>query len=206
MTDTSKRRSTPRPAKVKAVLEAARQQFLVHGFSATTTDMVQQASGVSKATLYNCFPNKEALFAAVVDEQCEKFQQSLWDIAASDAHDSLSSHLLQMGKTYLNLLLNNDGLAFYRTMVAEAGRFPQLAELFYRSGPHTTRLLFQRCFDDYQVKVDGVDNADLAMTYFSVLRGEAQTYCLLTPDYTPSAEDIECWASRAVNIVMRIID
>jgi AcrR family transcriptional regulator len=39
--------------------------FLANGFSAATTDMIQQAAGVSKSTVYSHYPNKEALFAAV---------------------------------------------------------------------------------------------------------------------------------------------
>ncbi|MDR0577879.1 MAG: TetR/AcrR family transcriptional regulator, partial [Candidatus Accumulibacter sp.] len=56
--------------KELAVLEAAISVFLAHGFSAATTDMIQREAGVSKATMYACFPNKEALFAAAIEHQC----------------------------------------------------------------------------------------------------------------------------------------
>jgi TetR/AcrR family transcriptional regulator, mexJK operon transcriptional repressor len=37
--------------KARAVLAGARAVFLANGFSAATTDMIQQAAGVSKSTV-----------------------------------------------------------------------------------------------------------------------------------------------------------
>lgn len=51
--------------------------FLIHGFSGTTTDMIQKEAGVSKATMYGCFKNKEAMFAAVIERQCTNMQNKL---------------------------------------------------------------------------------------------------------------------------------
>ncbi|WP_412770482.1 helix-turn-helix domain-containing protein [Ralstonia solanacearum] len=45
--------------KEASVLKAATEVFLAHGFSAATTDMIQRRAGVSKATMYGRFPNKE---------------------------------------------------------------------------------------------------------------------------------------------------
>ena len=42
----------PLTEKQLTVLLAASDVFLEHGFSAATTDMIQQRAGVSKATVY----------------------------------------------------------------------------------------------------------------------------------------------------------
>ncbi|KOQ92535.1 TetR/AcrR family transcriptional regulator, partial [Pluralibacter gergoviae] len=57
-------------AKAQKVLAGAKSIFLARGYSAATTDMIQQAAGVSKSTVYAYYPNKEALFTAVVEQQC----------------------------------------------------------------------------------------------------------------------------------------
>ena len=48
------------------ILDAATELFLGHGFGATSIEAVAQRVRVSKRTLYHRFPDKEALFAAVV--------------------------------------------------------------------------------------------------------------------------------------------
>ncbi|MDB9680909.1 TetR/AcrR family transcriptional regulator, partial [Acinetobacter baumannii] len=40
--------------KDQKILDAATKFFLIHGFSGTTTDMIQKEAGVSKATMYGC--------------------------------------------------------------------------------------------------------------------------------------------------------
>ncbi len=45
--------------KDQKILDAATKFFLIHGFSGTTTDMIQKEAGVSKATMYGCFKNKK---------------------------------------------------------------------------------------------------------------------------------------------------
>ena len=59
----------PTMSKKDRVAIAATDVFLTHGFSAATTDMIQQAAGVSKATVYASWSSKEALFSAVIEQQ-----------------------------------------------------------------------------------------------------------------------------------------
>jgi AcrR family transcriptional regulator len=50
-----------------AVLQAARQLFLEHGFAATTMPAIASAAGVSVQTVYKAFGNKARLAKAVFD-------------------------------------------------------------------------------------------------------------------------------------------
>ena len=45
--------------------------FLAQGFDAASMNDIARAAGVSKGTLYVYFDNKEALFEAIVEEECE---------------------------------------------------------------------------------------------------------------------------------------
>jgi AcrR family transcriptional regulator len=64
-------RKRPRQARssvtVDAIFEAVIQVFLQHGFAALTTTRVAERAGVSVGTLYQYFPNKRALVAAVIE-------------------------------------------------------------------------------------------------------------------------------------------
>jgi len=54
-------------ATVDAILEAAARVLVKEGFERTTTNRVAEAAGVSVGSLYQYFPSKEALVAALVD-------------------------------------------------------------------------------------------------------------------------------------------
>jgi AcrR family transcriptional regulator len=68
------RRLTPRKlpkqarsaATVEAVLEAAAQVFERHGYAAGTTNRIAERAGVSIGSLYQYFPNKDAILVALV--------------------------------------------------------------------------------------------------------------------------------------------
>jgi len=68
------------------VLEAAAELFANRGIDATSMDAIAEASGVSKATIYKHWPDKDALCLEVLgyvhglDEQPPKFES--WDYRA----------------------------------------------------------------------------------------------------------------------------
>ncbi|ODU29827.1 MAG: hypothetical protein ABS93_02225 [Thiobacillus sp. SCN 62-729] len=56
-----------------------------------------------------------------------------------DGDGDVRATLLAFGDAYRARLLSPEGLAIFRTMAAEAPRFPELAKQFFRQGPYTTR-------------------------------------------------------------------
>jgi len=55
------------------VLEAARYEFSHTGYAATGMENVARRAGVSTKTLYRLFPNKAAVFEAMVTDRIEVF-------------------------------------------------------------------------------------------------------------------------------------
>jgi AcrR family transcriptional regulator len=53
---------------VQAILQAAAQVFERHGYAAGTTNRIAQRAGVSIGTLYQYFPNKDAILVALVHQ------------------------------------------------------------------------------------------------------------------------------------------
>ena len=53
-------------ATVEAILEAAGQVFERHGYAAATTNRIAARAGVSIGSLYQYFPNKDAILVALV--------------------------------------------------------------------------------------------------------------------------------------------
>ncbi len=114
------------------LLEAACEAFREEGYQ-VSIDRIAARAKVARQTLYNHFPSKDALFAEVV-------QQSIASIlVVLDGDGDLRTTLLAFGELYRNKLLRPEGIAIFRTMLAEAPRFPKLAQQFFRQGPAQTR-------------------------------------------------------------------
>ena len=80
---------------------------------------------MSKRTLYARFPGKDAVFLAVVQRLIGTWLTGF--DAAMDGAPSLEAALLTAGRHMLAVALTPTALALHRLVVAEAGRFPELA-------------------------------------------------------------------------------
>ena len=74
-------RKRPRQARSKAtvdtILEATSRVLVKHGFDGLSTNLVAVAAGVSIGSLYQYFPNKEALVLALIERHVEQMNASI---------------------------------------------------------------------------------------------------------------------------------
>jgi AcrR family transcriptional regulator len=59
------------------VLDAALHLFVEHGYRGTSMDAIATAAGVTKPVLYDCYPSKEALFAALLKREEEQLLNAI---------------------------------------------------------------------------------------------------------------------------------
>jgi TetR/AcrR family transcriptional repressor of mexJK operon len=113
------------------ILDAARDVFLERGYSVTSMDVVAQAAGVSKATLYALFTSKDRLFASVIEREGDR------QTAAIDATDGapVADVLRRFATDAAALLLSASNTAMSRTVSGESVRSPEVGRLFYANGP-----------------------------------------------------------------------
>jgi TetR/AcrR family transcriptional repressor of mexJK operon len=208
-----RRRAAPRPEstqaatddKAAAVLAGARSVFLAHGFSAATTDMIQQAAGVSKATVYARYATKEALFKAVIEAECDRF---LGAVRTTAIHSrKLPDVLAALAHAYLHRVLSPDTLALFRAVVGEAPRFPALARQFYLVGPHGFNVIVERHLEEAaargEVDFSSVGLEMAAIHFVNLVRGEAQMQCLTHPGAVPPQAQRDRWVAAAVTTFVR---
>jgi AcrR family transcriptional regulator len=73
---------------VQALLEATARVLVTEGYDRTSTNRIARVAGVSVGSLYQYFPNKEALVAALVDVHVERmratFTHLLEDLGRAD--------------------------------------------------------------------------------------------------------------------------
>lgn len=187
--------------KALSVLKAATTVFLAHGFSAATTDMIQREARISKATLYACFPNKEAMFAAVIERQCAIMAATI-QATLQAAPGNIARMLTDIGMSYLKFALSPTGMALYRVTIAEAPRFPELGRQFFLAGPRTVILMvaarLSEAAEAGEINVQSVGVEAAAALFISMVRGEGQMESLTHPDAPPSAAQMDHWVQLAV--------
>ncbi|MEG4960021.1 MULTISPECIES: TetR/AcrR family transcriptional regulator [unclassified Microcoleus] len=114
--------------KSEQILQGAMQEFLAHGYAGTSMDKVAKTGGVSKATVYSYFADKEGLFAALV----QRLAQKKVNFTVLDEEPAVA--LRFVATTILEQVTQEpEFLNFVRLVIAESGRFPQLAQTFVRN-------------------------------------------------------------------------
>jgi AcrR family transcriptional regulator len=119
--------------KYDQVIAGAREVFLREGFEGASVDQIARDAGVSKATLYSYFPDKQALFMAVLTSQCQ--MQSEQAMGIEILQRPVPEALYSIALSFLNFLMSDFSIQVFRVCVAESTRFPELGRAFYDSGP-----------------------------------------------------------------------
>ena len=117
--------------KSATILKGAMKEFLKHGYAGTSMDQIAKVAGVSKATVYSHFGDKESLFNAVIQDLVqEKFQT----VMSLDRPESLGQDPKQVLSEMVTKMLENTSDRnfhnFIRIIIGESGRFPELAKAY----------------------------------------------------------------------------
>lgn len=108
-----------------AILGAAIEEFLAAGFDATSMDRIAARASVSKRTVYNHFPSKEALFAAILRRLWEASHAG--EAPAYSAGEPLRAQLLELLLRKLSLLNDEAFLSLARVAIAAGMHSPERA-------------------------------------------------------------------------------
>ncbi|MBR0829235.1 TetR/AcrR family transcriptional regulator [Bradyrhizobium manausense] len=145
----------------KIVFDTARHAFAANGFAATSTEELARGAGISTKTLYRLFPNKAALFEAMVADRLDRelSDVQLRGIDHADIEEGLRAALLACA----DIALDPDVVALQRIVLQESAGFPDLASAFYRNGIARTAAALARWLR-VQVKRERIrlDNAEEA--------------------------------------------
>lgn len=121
------------PEKTEAILRGAMQEFLEHGYAGARIDKIVAAAGVSKATVYRRFADKETLFTALIQRMAERvnfFQQQDFPSSEEEPLVFLKGYATKM----LNCAAENpQDIALFRIVIGESGRFPELGRAFLQN-------------------------------------------------------------------------
>ncbi|MBV6847755.1 TetR/AcrR family transcriptional regulator [Xanthomonas euvesicatoria] len=111
--------------KRNAIVEAAIAQFRQHGFEATSMDRVAATAGVSKRTVYNHFPSKDALFGEILRGLWQRSAEAVNVVYRPD--QPLHLQLIALLQQKLRLLDDPAFIDLSRVAIAEGIHSPARA-------------------------------------------------------------------------------
>src|SRR5215204_771150 len=125
------RSDAERQAKERAILDAALDVFAESGFAPARLEEVAARAGVAKGTIYLYFPSKQALFEALIRTgigasiEAAGAEAVALDLPFEAVVRGLFTRMRQQ-------ILATRRKEILRLVIAESGRFPELAEFYYR--------------------------------------------------------------------------
>jgi AcrR family transcriptional regulator len=113
-----------------AIVEAALDEFIARGFTATRLDDVAKRAGVAKGTIYLHFRDKEALFEELIRTAIVPVVDRL--TTPPPLNGSVREVLEGFANTFIEEVVTTRRGDIVRLIIAEGPRFPAIADFYYR--------------------------------------------------------------------------
>ncbi len=107
------------------ILDAAHKVFLERGFEGASIDQIAETARSGKPTIYSRFPNKEALFAAMVTHRIALKNARVRSHKPSGAN--IEERLASIALAVLSETLTEEFVGLLRVAISEGHRAPELA-------------------------------------------------------------------------------
>ncbi|HEY6559458.1 MAG TPA: TetR/AcrR family transcriptional regulator [Polyangiaceae bacterium] len=120
--------------KRQNILAAARQIFCELGFERASVDGIAARAGVSKATVYSHFQDKNALFVASFSQEVDALRSDFL-ACLKEPKGAIEGALQTIGEKLMHVALSPSVVALYRHASAESARFPEIGQLLFERGP-----------------------------------------------------------------------
>jgi AcrR family transcriptional regulator len=114
----------------QAIIEAALDEFIARGFTATRLDDVARRAGVAKGTIYLHFKDKESMFEELIRTAIVPLVGRL--TALPSLEGSVRDVLEAFAGTFIQEVATTRRGDIIRLIVAEGPRFPAIADFYYR--------------------------------------------------------------------------
>lgn len=114
----------------QAIVEAALQEFVARGFTATRLDDIAKRAGVAKGTIYLHFKDKESMFEELIRTAIVPLVGRLTGPPPMGA--SIRDTIERTALTFIQEIVSTPRADIVRLIIAEGARFPAIADFYYR--------------------------------------------------------------------------
>jgi AcrR family transcriptional regulator len=111
---------------VEAILDAAARVFERHGYAGGTTNRIAERAGVSIGSLYQYFPNKDAILVALVERHLDEGTAVAGPVLAALAAQRPPVEVAMRRLVEAMVALHRERPALHRVLFEEAPRPPAL--------------------------------------------------------------------------------
>lgn len=111
---------------VRVILRAAAQVFAARGYAASTTNHIAERAGVSIGSLYEYFPNKDALLHALLEDHIREARAILMAVAPDAALTADGLAGVVRGYVGAMVELHARDRALHRVLFEEAPLMPRI--------------------------------------------------------------------------------
>lgn len=117
----------------EAILAAATTEFLGKGYEAASIrTIIREGGGGSADAVYRIFGSKAGLFQAVLSELMQRHYQGFF--REDNLERDPAAELFEFGFSYVNTVMADDALRFYRVMISSRESAPEMTQIFWDSG------------------------------------------------------------------------
>ncbi len=190
--------------KRRQILDGARQVFQELGLDHASVDVIAARSGVSKATIYNHFHDKNALFEACYAEASELFGAELEAGLFVESSPDMEAALQRVGERLIEKLLSPAALSLQRS-AAEAFSASGMGKVYFDRGP---RVIFEavaaalaRWAGAGLLRLD--DPYAAAVQFVMLCHGDLGMRAYLRVEPAPTPEEARATVRRAVQTFLR---
>jgi TetR/AcrR family transcriptional regulator, mexJK operon transcriptional repressor len=183
------------------ILDVATELLFSHGYGATSIEAIARRARVSKRTLYQRFPDKPALMSAVIVRLIDSLRPPAH--TALTEGESLKQILVRLGSLILHAALTPRVLQLQRLIVAESGRFPDLASAVAKAGgrQEAVALISQLLLHERGAAIAPADAAFAANQFLQMIVSLPQLRAIgLGSPMTP--EELEAWVRNSVALFL----
>jgi AcrR family transcriptional regulator len=124
------RRKAERPSEI---LEAAYEEFILHGYTAARLEDVAARAGVTKGTIYVYFQNKEELFGSLARERGKELLELVAPFFEDRGEPTAETLRADLMILYRRCAEDRRSRELLRLLIAEAMRFPELVDEHFQS-------------------------------------------------------------------------
>jgi AcrR family transcriptional regulator len=111
---------------VEAILDAAARVFERHGYAGGTTNRIAERAGVSIGSLYQYFPNKDAILVALVEQHLDEGTAAMGPVLADLVAGAAPVDVAMRRLVEAMVALHRERPALHRVLFEEAPRPPAL--------------------------------------------------------------------------------
>jgi TetR/AcrR family transcriptional repressor of mexJK operon len=188
--------------KCEEIVAAATELFMQNGYELTSMEAVAREAGVSKLTIYSHFADKKELFRAIIQQRCDRL--GLPESFIAEAQLPVEQSLFEIATYASGVMFRPDSIRLMRIVQAEAGRHPEMVQVYYEVGPRRLKTAFADLLRDFdrQGQLSIADPVRATEQFFSLLKGEKLMRMLMLLAPAPDSEELAAHVRATVNFFL----